>query len=154
MATRLSPHDVGVQLLENSTATAFALGALILIFGPVSGAHFNPVVSAADWFLGRRTRTGITATDLGGYVAAQALGGIAGAVLANLMFNLDPVAWSHTRRLAGHLWLGEVVATAGLILLIFALAAPVARRWPRPWSAPTSAPPTGSRVRRASPTRR
>ena len=122
MATRLSPHDVGLQLLENSTATAFALGALILIFGPVSGAHFNRVVSAADWFLGRGTRTGITATDLGGYVAAQVLGGIAGAVLANLMFNLDPVAWSHTRRLAGHLWLGEVVATAGLILLIFALA--------------------------------
>ena len=66
MAARLSPHAVGLQLLENSTATTFALGALILIFGPVSGAHFNPVVSAADWFLGRRTRTGITARDLGG----------------------------------------------------------------------------------------
>jgi glycerol uptake facilitator-like aquaporin len=122
MATRLSPHDVGLQLLENSTATAFALGALILVFGPVSGAHFNPVVSAADWFLGRRTRTGIAARDLGGYLAAQVLGGIGGAVLANLMFNLDPITWSHTRRLAGHLWLGEVVATAGLVLLIFALA--------------------------------
>ena len=65
MATTLSPDDVGLQLLENSIATAFALGALILIFGPVSGAHFNPVVSAADWFLGRRTGTGLTATDLG-----------------------------------------------------------------------------------------
>jgi arsenate reductase len=130
MAARLSPHDVGLQLLENSTATAFALGALILIFGPVSGAHFNPAVSVADWFLGRRTGTGITATELGAYVAAQVLGGIGGAVLGNLMFNLDPVSWSHTRRLAGHLWLGELVATAGLVLLIFALArsgrAPVA----------------------------
>ena len=58
MATTLSPNDVGLQLLENSVATAFALGALILMFGPVSGAHFNPVVSAADWFLGRRARTG------------------------------------------------------------------------------------------------
>ena len=122
MAAKLSPHDVGLQLLENSTATAFALGALILIFGRVSGAHLNPVVSAADWFLGRRTRTGITAKDLAGYVAAQVLGGIGGSILANLMFNLDPVTWSHTRRLAGHLWLGEVVATTGLILLIFALA--------------------------------
>jgi arsenate reductase (thioredoxin) len=122
MAATLSPHDVGLQLLENSTATAFALGALILIFGPVSGAHLNPVVSAADWFLGRRTRTGITTADLAGYVAAQVLGAVAGSILANLMFNLAPVTWSHTRRDAAHLWLGEVVATTGLVLLIFALA--------------------------------
>jgi arsenate reductase len=122
MAAKLSPRDVGLQLLENSIATAFALGVLILIFGPVSGAHFNPVVSAADWFLGRRAHTGITARDLGGYVAAQVCGAIGGSIMANLMFNLDPVTWSHTRRLAGHLWLGEVVATTGLILLIFALA--------------------------------
>jgi glycerol uptake facilitator-like aquaporin len=122
MAVRLSPHDVGLQLLENSTATALALGALILIFGPVSGAHFNPVVSAADWLLGRRTRTGLTGADLGGYVVAQVLGAIGGSILANAMFALAPVTLSHTRRLAGHLWLGEVVATAGLVLLIFALA--------------------------------
>ncbi|OKI62269.1 aquaporin [Micromonospora sp. CB01531] len=122
MATTLSPGDVGLQLLENSTATAFALGALILIFGPVSGAHFNPVVSAADWFLGRHAGTGLTARDLGGYVAAQVLGAIAGSVLANLMFDLAAVDFSHKDRAAGHLWLGEVVATAGLILLIFALA--------------------------------
>jgi arsenate reductase len=122
MASRLSPHDTGVQLLENSIATAFALGALILIFGPVSGAHFNPVVSAADWFLGRRTRTGLTGRDLAGYVAAQTAGAIAGSILANLMFALPAVTWSTTRRSAGHLWVGEVVATAGLVLLIFALA--------------------------------
>ncbi|MFE9656693.1 aquaporin [Micromonospora sp. NPDC006431] len=122
MATTLSPGDVGLQLLENATATAFALGALILIFGPVSGAHFNPVVSAADWFLGRRAGTGLPARDLGGYVAAQVLGAIAGSVLANLMFDLAAVDFSHKDRAAGHLWLGEVVATAGLILLIFALA--------------------------------
>ena len=122
MATTLSPDDVGLQLLENSVATAFALGALILTFGPISGAHFNPVVSAADWLLGRRTRTGLTGTDLAGYVAAQTAGAIAGSVLANLMFDLAPVTLSTKDRSAGHLWLGEVVATAGLLLLIFALA--------------------------------
>lgn len=122
MASRLSPHDIGVQLLENSIATALALGALILIFGPVSGAHLNPVVSLADWWLARRTRTGLTAGHLSAYVSAQTLGAIGGSVLANLMFALPAVAWSHTRRSAGHLWLGEIVATAGLNLLIFALA--------------------------------
>jgi glycerol uptake facilitator-like aquaporin len=130
MAATLSPGDVGLQLLENSIATALALGTLILTFGPVSGAHLNPVVSAADWLLGRRTRTGLTATDLGGYLAAQILGAVCGSVLANLMFALPAIAWSHKHRAAGHLWLGEVVATTGLILLIFALArsgrAPVA----------------------------
>ncbi|MGC5309857.1 aquaporin [Micromonospora zamorensis] len=130
MATNLSPDDVGLQLLENSIATAFALGALILIFGPVSGAHFNPVVSAADWFLGRRAGTGLTVRDLGGYIAAQVAGAIAGSVLANLMFDLAAVTWSGKDRAAGNLWLGEVVATTGLILLVFALArsgrAPVA----------------------------
>ena len=122
MATTLSPDDVGLQLLENSVATAFALGALILTFGPVSGAHFNPVVSAADWFLGRRSRTGLTGTQLGGYAVAQTAGAIAGSILANLMFDLAAVDFSGKDRAAGHRWLGEVVATAGLILLIFALA--------------------------------
>ncbi|MEV2237161.1 MIP/aquaporin family protein [Micromonospora sp. NPDC049891] len=122
MASALSPDDVGLQLLENSIATAFALGVLILMFGPVSGAHFNPVVSVADWWLGRRSGTGLTARDLAGYVAAQVLGGIAGAVLANLMFSRTAVSFAGTDRTGGHLWLGEVVATAGLVLLIFALA--------------------------------
>ncbi|GLZ00001.1 MIP/aquaporin family protein [Actinoplanes sp. NBRC 103695] len=122
MATILSPDDVGLQLLENSVATAFALGALILTFGPVSGAHFNPVVSAADWFLGRRTRNGLSGADLAGYALAQTAGAIAGSILANLMFDLAAVTFSGKDRSAGHLWLGEVVATAGLLLLIFALA--------------------------------
>ena len=130
MAVELSPDDPGLQLLENSVATAFALGALILTFGPVSGAHFNPVVSAADWFLGRRTGTGLTIRDLGGYAVAQTLGAIAGSVLANLMFDLAPVTMSTKERAAGNLWLGEIVAVAGLLLLIFALGrsgrAPVA----------------------------
>jgi arsenate reductase len=123
MATTLSPGDVGLQLLQNSIATAFALGALILTFGPVSGAHFNPVVSAAEWYLGRRSgaRT-LTAAQLGGYVLAQVAGAVAGSVLANLMFALAAVDLSGKDRAAGHLWLGEVVATTGLVLLVFALA--------------------------------
>ena len=121
-AARLSPHDVGLQLLENAIATALALGALILMFGPVSGAHFNPVVSAVDWWLGRRGGNGLTATHLGGYVVAQVAGAAAGAVLADVMFGLPAVAWSQTRRTGGHLWLAEVVATAGLVVLIFALS--------------------------------
>ena len=130
MASTLSPHDVGLQLLENSTATVFALAALILVFGPVSGAHFNPVVSLADWWLGRRAGTGLRVADLGPYLVAQVAGAVSGAVLANVMFGLPAVQMSTRHRSAGHLWLGEVVATAGLILLIFALArsgrAPVA----------------------------
>jgi glycerol uptake facilitator-like aquaporin len=122
MATTLSPGDTGLQLLENSVATALALGALILMFGPVSGAHFNPVVSAVDWLLGRRTRTGLTGPELAGYLVAQVAGAICGCVLANLMFGLAAVHFSGRDRAAAHLWLGEVVATAGLVLLIFAMA--------------------------------
>jgi arsenate reductase len=121
MAARLSPLDTGLELLENSIATMLALTVLILILGPVSGAHFNPVVSAVDWWLGRGGGHGITARHLAAYVPAQVLGGIAGAILANLMFSLPAVTWSTHHRSGTGLWLGEVVATAGLILLIFAL---------------------------------
>jgi glycerol uptake facilitator-like aquaporin len=121
-AAALSPSDVGLQLLENSTATVFGLAVLILIFGPVSGAHFNPVVSAVDWLLGRRAGTGLVVTEVFAYTVAQIVGGIAGAVVANAMFDL-PVGQisSKDRASVGH-GLGEVVATAGLILLIFVLA--------------------------------
>ncbi|MGW5580035.1 aquaporin [Micromonospora chokoriensis] len=121
-AARLSPTDVGLQLLENAIATALALGALILTFGPVSGAHFNPVVSTVDWWLGRRTGTGLPGRDLAAYTAAQTGGAITGAVLADLMFDVPAVAWSRTERTGGNLWLAEAVATAGLVVLVFALA--------------------------------
>jgi glycerol uptake facilitator-like aquaporin len=122
MAARLSPGDVGLQLLENSIATALGLTVLILMLGPVSGAHFNPVVSVADWWVGRRDHAGLSGAELGGYVGAQLVGGVLGAIVANLMFALPAVSWSRTDRSAAHLWLGEVVATGGLVLLIFALA--------------------------------
>jgi arsenate reductase len=121
-AAELSPHDVGLQLLENSTATVLGLAVLIVIFGPVSGAHFNPLVSAAEWFLGRRADTGLTGRAVLAYAGAQILGGIVGAVLANVMFNLPAGQISTKDRVSlGH-GVGEIVATAGLILLIFALA--------------------------------
>jgi len=121
-AARLSPNDVGLQLLENSTATVFGLAVLILLFGPVSGAHFNPVVTASDWLLGRRSGTGISAGDAAAYTVAQVGGGVAGAWLANLMFDRRVFELATKDRIStGHL-VGEIVATAGLIALIFALA--------------------------------
>jgi glycerol uptake facilitator-like aquaporin len=120
-ASRLSPDDVGLQLLENSLVTALGLGALILAFGPVSGAHFNPVVSAADWLLGRRTGTGLAGRDVGVYALAQTLGAIAGAILADAMFDVDLVNFSGKDRSDANLLLGEVVATGGLVFLIFSL---------------------------------
>ena len=119
-AETLSPGDVGLQLLENSMATFFGLTVLILWFGPVSGAHFNPVVSLADWFVGRRTRSGLPLPDVAAYTLAQIAGGIAGALLANIMFEIDQGFSAKDRLTNGHL-VAEVVATAGLIALIFAL---------------------------------
>ena len=113
-AQRLSPGDEGLQLLQNSTATALGLMALILAFGPVSGAHFNPVVTLADRVFG-----GLDTTRAAVYIAAQIGGGCVGAVLANLMFELSAVDWSSTSRDGGHLFLGEVVATFGLLMVIF-----------------------------------
>ncbi|UYY83692.1 aquaporin family protein (plasmid) [Arthrobacter sp. YA7-1] len=121
-AAQLSPNDVGLQLLQNSTATVLGLTVLILVFGPVSGAHFNPVVSLADWFLGRRSGSGLSLPDLGLYILAQIAGAIGGSVLANAMFEVGTSISTKERATAGHL-LAEVVATAGLILLIFSLAA-------------------------------
>ena len=113
-AARLSPGDEGLQLLENSLATALGLVALILAFGPVSGAHFNPVVTLADRLLG-----GLDTRRAALYVVAQVAGGCAGAVVANLMFDLPAVEWSTTSRSGGNLWLGEAVATFGLLSVIF-----------------------------------
>lgn len=113
-AQRLSPNDAGLELLENSIATGAGLVALILAFGSVSGAHFNPVVSLADRMLG-----GLSTRELVAYVPAQIVGGCLGAVVANLMFELDAVTWSTRTRSSGGLWLGEVVATFGLLTVIF-----------------------------------
>jgi glycerol uptake facilitator-like aquaporin len=121
-AQQLSPDDVGLQLLENSTATFLGLTVLILLFGPVSGAHFNPVVSAADWLLGRRSGTGLTATEVGAYTLAQVVGAALGAVLANVMFDIDITELSGKERTGSNLLVAEVVATAGLVALVFALA--------------------------------
>ncbi|WP_185806651.1 aquaporin, partial [Streptomyces sp. RP5T] len=119
-ATELS-HDVGVQLLANSLATVFGLGVLIALLGPVSGAHFNPAVTLAAWFTGRRTPGGLTLRDVAAYVPAQIAGAVGGAILADAMFAEPLVTFSTHDRSAGHLWLGEVVATAGLILLVLGL---------------------------------
>ncbi|WP_418061124.1 aquaporin [Pimelobacter simplex] len=120
-AQNLSPDDIGLQLLENSLATALGLGVLIVWLGPISGAHLNPVVSLADWFLGRRDRTGLSLPHVGAYAVAQVVGGIAGALLANAMFEVDQGLATQDRVTSGHL-VGEVVATAGLVALVFALA--------------------------------
>jgi glycerol uptake facilitator-like aquaporin len=115
-AQRLSPDDVGLQLLENALATGAGLVALILAFGPVSGGHFNPVVTLADRFFG-----GMTNREVAAYLPAQLLGGALGAVLANLMFDLPAVTLSAKDRSGGGLWLAEALATFGLVVLIFAL---------------------------------
>jgi glycerol uptake facilitator-like aquaporin len=120
-AQQLSPGDVGLELLENSTATALGLAVLIVMLGPISGAHFNPIVSAADWVIGRRPGTGLKLRDLAPYVAAQVAGGILGAILSNVMFSIGTAFSIKQRATGGHL-VGEIVATAGLVVLVFALA--------------------------------
>ena len=130
-ATNLTPDDVGLQLFYNSTATALGLTVLILMVGPVSGAHLNPVVSGADWWLGRHSGTGLPVRDLAGYTAAQTAGAVAGALLANVMFDV-PAALSTKDRDDWHLWVGEIVATAGLVVLVFALARTGRSAWAAP----------------------
>lgn len=128
MAARLSPGDLGGQLLANSIATMLALAVLILVLEPVSGAHFNPVVTLADWWLRRADRAAPTAPNaptaptIAGYLAAQVSGAVGGSILANLMFGLPAVTVATTDRTAPHLWLGDLVATAGLVLVVIALA--------------------------------
>ena len=119
-AAQLSPGDIGLQLLENSMATVFGLAALILMFGPVSGAHFNPVVSLADWLLGRRAGKGLSLAEVAAYSVAQIIGAVGGAALANVMFDVDQAISTKDRATSGHL-VAEIVATAGLVALIFAL---------------------------------
>ncbi|PWK71095.1 glycerol uptake facilitator-like aquaporin [Streptomyces sp. CG 926] len=120
-ATELT-QDVGTQLLANSLATVFGLGVLIALLGPVSGAHFNPAVTLAAWFTGRRTGDGPGLREVAAYLPAQIVGAIAGAVLADAMLGKPLVELSTHDRFAGHLWLAEVVATAGLVWLVFGLA--------------------------------
>jgi glycerol uptake facilitator-like aquaporin len=116
-AQRLSPGQIGLQLLEDAAATAAGLFAIILMFGPVSGGHFNPVVSFADAAFG-----GLSWRDATAYLPAQVAGCTAGAVAANLMFALPAVTISAKHRATGAHFLSEVIATAGLLLVIFALA--------------------------------
>lgn len=109
--------DVGLQLLENAAATAAGLFALILVFAPVSGAHFNPVVSLVDAALGGRPWR-----DIAAYIPVQIAGCACGAVLANGMFGLAAISVSEQHRASAPHLLAEVVATAGLLLVIFSLA--------------------------------
>ncbi|WP_445152859.1 aquaporin [Baekduia sp. Peel2402] len=116
-AARLSPEDTGLQLLENAAATAAGLYAVILMFGPISGAHFNPVVSLVDAAFG-----GISRRDALAYIPAQVVGCVAGAALANAMFAEAAVSIATTHRASGAHLLAEVVATVGLLLVVFSLA--------------------------------
>jgi glycerol uptake facilitator-like aquaporin len=116
-AQRLSPDDIGLQLFENAAATATGLFAIILMFGPVSGGHFNPVVSFVDAVFG-----GLRWRDAAAYLPAQVSGCVLGAIVANLMFSLPAVGLSNKHRASPAHFLAEVVATSGLLLVIFALA--------------------------------
>jgi len=115
-AQRLSPGDAGLELLENALATGGALVAIILSLGPVSGAHLNPVITAVDWAFG-----GISSRLAGLYIATQTVGAVVGVMLANLMFSLPAVSIATKERSSGGLWLSEVVATFGLVLVVFGL---------------------------------
>lgn len=125
-ASRLSPSDPGLRLFENASATALALVAIILAVGPVSGAHLNPVITLADRLFG-----GMSTADAVAYILAQIVGAASGAVIANLMFSLPPIELSRLDRTGGGLLLGEVVATSGLVLVVFG-----ALRSSRPAAAP------------------
>ena len=116
-AKQLSPGNIGLELFENAAATAAGLFAIILMFGPISGGHFNPVVSLVDAGFG-----GLTWRDAAAYAPAQAAGCVAGAVVTNAMFSRAAFEVSTKHRASGAHFLAEVVATLGLLLVIFALA--------------------------------
>jgi glycerol uptake facilitator-like aquaporin len=122
IAAQALSTDVGLELLENALVTGGGLAVLILIFGSISGAPFNPVLSIADWILGRSSGTGLAGSDVIAYVVAQTAGAISGSILADAMFAKPLVSWSQHHRSEPHLWLGEIVATTGLLLVIVALA--------------------------------
>ena len=126
MAERLSPDDVGLQLLQNAMATGAVLVAIISIFGTIS-ADFNPAITVGAWLLGHRSGREVVPL-----VATQVIGACAGTVVANLMFDLRWLELSHKARAGGHLWLAEVVATLGLLLVVFSLMR-TGRRTPIPW---------------------
>ena len=120
-AQQLPPHDVGLQLLENALATGAALAALTIALQPVSAA-FNPVITALERLTGALpSRHAVI------LILVQILGGLVGVVVANLMFSEPAVSLSTTERGGRGRWLGELVATAGLVLLITALSAPIGR---------------------------
>jgi arsenate reductase len=112
MAQRLT-SDIGIQLLVNAVATVAVLGVLISSLGPISGAHFNPAVTLAQAVRGAHRWS-----DVGPYVAVQLVGGVVGTAVANVMFGLPALHWSHHVRTGPGLWLGEVIATGGLVLAI------------------------------------
>jgi glycerol uptake facilitator-like aquaporin len=116
-AQQLSPGDTGLQLLENALATAAGLFAIILMFGPVSGGHFNPAVSLVDTAFG-----GLGRRDALAYIPAQVLGCIAGAIAANAMFAVAAISISDKHRASDAHLFAEVIATVGLVLVIFSLA--------------------------------
>jgi glycerol uptake facilitator-like aquaporin len=116
-AQTLSPGQLGLELAENAIATALGLGVIVLVLSPISGAHLNPIISLIDSLLGRRSWT-----DAITYIPVQILGCIAGTILANVMFGRAAVTISATDRSSPGQFLGEVVATAGLVLIVFLLA--------------------------------
>ena len=149
MGERLAGGNVAVALLANTVSTGAALTVLILTFGPISGAHFNPAVTVAEGYLGN-----LPWREVPGYLAVQILGAIAGVIVANLMFDEPAVFFSQKHRFGAGQWLGEFVATFGLLSVIQGcVRLREARRCRSPWAA-TSPRHTGSPRPRRSPIRR
>lgn len=124
MAERLAGGNVAVALLANTAATVGGLYVLIEVFGPVSGAHFNPAVSAVMAARGK-----LTAAELVAYVVAQLIGAVLGAWLAHAMFDMSILQFSTKLRAGAGQWLAEIVATAGLLLVILRAPAGRASSW-------------------------